>query len=123
MPQVAEPADVGLLEIKATQEAQVGKKCEIEVMAENKSTVKVTGCAVSFTAEDGGKGKVTLSLEPQSQNKARFTWSPKKEGEQTISAVIEYKNDTTPANNQVSTKVSIKKAESLPQKTLPKKKI
>lgn len=102
--------DIEVESVDIPSELYAGKPAEITAYIRNNSKVNAPDCEVRFESEDGFKTSQKLSLGPGRRERVRFSWEPKREGSQKISVAVEFRSDSTPANNSVSQRAFVKGA-------------
>jgi hypothetical protein len=102
-----EQVDLSVKELRVPREAYVGKPADIEVIIANETNTDVKECIVRIESEDGMRDKTRIALRPRSQERARFTWTPRRDGRQTIKASIECREDMNSRNNEASQPVMV----------------
>ncbi|MEA3368908.1 MAG: carboxypeptidase-like regulatory domain-containing protein [Candidatus Ratteibacteria bacterium] len=106
-----EPVDVSIGNMRCPREIPVNQKADIEVKVKNESGVDIRECWVLFETEDGYRDKKRIFLRGRGRERVRFSWTPRKDGRQKVTASIECREDKNPRNNRVSQIVEVKKVE------------
>jgi hypothetical protein len=106
-----EAADISLVDIKLPQTFIVGQKYSIEAAVKNDSATEARGCSASFEAEDGSSDRQRFDLRSRASENIRFSWTPRREGRNKITVMIECKEDENTKNNSLSRTVEVKPAE------------
>ncbi len=99
--------DVELKELNLPDEILVGKRTTISVVAKNNSAVDIKGCVISIKIGEEYQDEKTVSIKAQQEQKATFSWTPRRAGTQEIAAIAMFKEDTNPGNNSISKKIVI----------------
>ncbi len=100
--------DLLIEDIRVAPNVSLGQRTDVEVSIRNNASIEIRNCRVTFTSEDGTTKSERVSLDPQGRERVRFEWTPRKDGRQKISAVLEYKEDVNNTNNQASETVDVK---------------
>jgi len=102
-----EPVDILFLELKPAREMMVGQSCDIEAILKNDSGVGIREVVVSFESEDGFKDRKVISLMAHAQERIKFSWTPRKEGRQRLTGMLECREDENIRNNSLSQLVEV----------------
>jgi hypothetical protein len=100
--------DLLIEDIRVAPNVSLGQRTEVEVSVRNNSNAEIKDCRVTFSSEDGTTKSERMSLGPQGRERVRFEWTPRKDGRQKISAVLEHKEDANGANNRAEETVDVK---------------
>lgn len=94
------PVDISIESIRLFNDLYVGLTAEIEVEIVNNTGADARDVSVGFASDDGSADRQIIALGPDSRERVKLKWVPKRAGKRRIVVSIVSKNDTTPLNNQ-----------------------
>jgi hypothetical protein len=106
-PKNAQKLDLAVIDIRTPARIDLDRPVEIQVLMKNETSVECRECVVFLKSEDGYVDKAGVSFGPKASQKTTFTWTPKQEGRQMLTASLECPEDSNPKNNELSQRIEV----------------
>lgn len=104
--------DLEISDLRLPPDITVGQNSEFEASVKNNSESEIREVVINFETEDGFKDRKVIALRSRAQERIKFSWTPRKEGRQRITVMLECREDENVRNNVQFQMVEVKPAQS-----------